>query len=513
MKPARIIKDHIVVQPDDPALLRRIFPTMKEASGYAAVPHTLDHARMLKNLGFDAPSPIRTQYRWPIRPGRTPGWWQVDTADFMTMNRRAHVHNSMRTRKTLTTLWAYDFLRGKGVVKKALIIAPLSSLERAWGDQIFFDLPHLSYAVLHGTAEKRRKLLAEDKDIYIINHDGVKVLLPELKKRTDIDLIVVDEVHEYFNQRTEKWKVCASLIRPETWVWGLTGTPTPQDPTNAYGQMKLITPENYKGSFTAFKNTTMMQVSTFKWLPRKGSEHIVAQALAPSIRFERTVVTDLEPCLTEHFAELSKEQKHHYNELMRQAVTEIDGSTITAVNAAALAGKISQCCCGVVYGTQGEFLRMDFGPRLKVVEELIEANDEKVLVFVPFTGALEAVAAELRKRWSVAVVDGSVPATKRSQIFKDFQEKKEPHVIVAHPATMAYSLELTAASLIIWYAHCASGNKTYQQACARIDGGGQKVKIDIAHVYGTAAERKIYASLQERGRLQDIILSLLKENH
>jgi len=169
--------------------------------------------------------------------------------------------------------------------------------------------------------------------------------------------------------------------------------------------------------------------------------------------------------------------------------------------------------CGVVYGAKGEFLRIDFGPRLKVVEELIEANDEKVLVFVPFTGALEAVAAELRKKWTVAVVDGSVSAGKRAQIFKDFQDQPNPHVIVAHPATMAYSLELTAASLIIWYAPCASGNKTYQQACARIDGGGQKSKIDIAHVYGTAAERRLYAALQEKGRLQDIVLELLKQNH
>ena len=154
---------------------------------------------------------------------------------------------------------------------------------------------------------------------------------------------------------------------------------------------------------------------------------------------------------------------------------------------------------------------MDFGPRLKVIEELIEENsDSKTIVFFPFTAALEAFARELKKKWSVAVVDGSVSSGKRTQIFGDFQNKKDPHVLVAHPGCMAHGLELTAASLIIWAAPHNNAD-TYGQANCRIDGGGQKLRIDIAHVSACAAERKIYQALREKRRLQDVICELFNK--
>jgi len=171
--------------------------------------------------------------------------------------------------------------------------------------------------------------------------------------------------------------------------------------------------------------------------------------------------------------------------------------------------KLIQVSCGCVYGADGEFLEIDFGPRLKVLEEAIEENGPgKVLVFLPFTGALEALARELKKKWSVEIINGDVSAHKRNQVYQDFQTKADPHIIVAHPQCMAHSLELTKADLICWYGPISS-NEIYTQACCRIDGGGQKSKMDILHISSTPAERKIYATVRERGRLQDVVLDLL----
>jgi Na+-transporting NADH:ubiquinone oxidoreductase subunit NqrC len=79
--------------------------------------------------------------------------------------------------------------------------------------------------------------------------------------------------------------------------------------------------------------------------------------------------------------------------------------------------------------------------------------------------------------------------------------------LLAHPGVLAHGLDLTAASLIIWYAPTTS-HDTYCQANARIDGSKQAVKIDIAHIYATAEERRIYSVLKEKGRLQDVVLAL-----
>ena len=500
---------------DDPAPILEAVPFAKSAvykgSPVVAVPDHIDCLHILANLGVAVDSPVKRSYHWPMRPTYTKRWWQGETTEFLTLNRRCFVHNAMRTGKTLSTCWAFDFLQQQRAVKKVLIVAPLSSLELAWAETLYSCFPRKKYAVLHGSPQKRKELLAKDVDVYIINHDGVEVLNKELCDRPDINCVVIDECHEYHNVSTRKWAFLDRLVNKSgfvEWCWGLSGTPTPQSPLNAYGQSRMVVPWTYKGSQYQFKRETMLQIGPFKWVPRLESEKIVKQVLSPSIRFGRDVVTDMEPCIIERHADLSREQMSHYKKLKKDLVTEIAGKEVTAVNAAVLVQRIVQTACGVVYGKNKEFLEIDFGPRLEVLRELIAQNEEKVLVFVPFTGALGAIARELGKEWSVATVDGSVSPGARNKIFRDFQKEADPHVIVAHPGTMAYSLELTAASLVIWYAPPAGGNKVYQQACARIDGGGQTAKIDIAHISGTPEERRAYSVVQGKGKWQDVLLDL-----
>lgn len=513
MMEPRIINDHIVFSHPDSHQIAAMIPEAKrtflKGTEIMAVPYTLNHTMFLRNMGVNAPSPIRTRYKWSGI--YQPRWYQVDTSEQLTLNKRFFCLNAQRTGKTLSTLWAADFLKRQGLVRKVLIVAPLSTLERVWADNIFMHFPHRNFVVLHGASDKRKELLNKDVDFYIVNHHGVKVLHKELLAKQDIDLIVIDEVAVMRNSQTKNlWKPLKQLIRPEQWVWGLTGTPTSQAPTDAYGIAKLIKPENIPMHFTAFKQLTMQQFGPFRWVPRRGAEDIVAKVLSPSIRFDRTVCTDMEPCLIERTCELSEEQKKHYKQLYNQAVTEVRGNNITAVNAAVLVSKLVQVACGVVYAADGKTVEIDFGHRFAVLEELIEENENKVIVFVPFTGVLDAIARELRKKWTVEVVDGGVSAGKRNQIFHDFQNNKNPHIIVAHPATMAHGLDLTAADLIVWYAPHNS-NEQYLQACARIDGSKQKTKIDIAHIYATKVERKAFENLRQRGNWQKVLLDIVKE--
>ncbi len=509
----RIIKNNICFSTD--VSLSNYFPDVRSAEVNGeqiyAVPSTLDAAKVLRNLGIEAPSPIMDFYDWPCVPGRTPGWWQKETAAFLTLNPRAFCLNKPRTRKTMSTLYAIDYLQRIGQMGKCLVVAPLSTLEIVWGESIWYNFPRKKYAVLHGSAEKRKQLLAQNHDIYIINHDGIEIVQEELRKRPDITHIVIDELRVFFSTKTKRWKAMKSIITPERTAWGLTGTPTPNAPTDAYGQMKLIKPENFNGHFTHFKNTVMQQFGPFKWVPRRGHEAVIHKCLSPAIQFERDVVTDMEPQLIERHAELSPQQSKHLNELMRQAVTDINGTTVTAVNAAVLIQKIVQAALGCVYGANGEIAEMDFGPRLKVIEELIEENaDSKTIVFFPFTAALDAFARELKKKWTVEVVDGGVSAGKRAQIFSAFQKEVNPKILVAHPGCMAHGLELTAASLIIWAAPHNNAD-TYGQANCRIDGGGQKLRIDIAHVSSCSAERKIYQALRDKKKMQDVVCELFKK--
>ena len=113
----------------------------------------------------------------------------------------------MGTGKTNSSLWAFDYLKRTKGANKMLVVCPLSTMERTWADSVFQTFPHLDAVVLHGTRDKRRKLLAQDADVYIINIDGLSTISDALSKRPDIDLVVVDELALARNSSTDRWKL------------------------------------------------------------------------------------------------------------------------------------------------------------------------------------------------------------------------------------------------------------------------------------------------------------------
>jgi SNF2 family DNA or RNA helicase len=144
------------------------------------------------------------------------------------------------------------------------------------------------------------------------------------------------------------------------------------------------------------------------------------------------------------------------------------------------------------------------------VKEIIEEAGQKVIIFVPLTGTLYMLERELSKRWSVAVVNGAVSSSERSTIFKNFQDARDPHVLIAHPATMAHGLTLTAASTVIWYGPVTS-NEQYVQANGRIERIGKRTVSNVIHIEATELEHKMYERLKGKQRLQGLLLELIQQ--
>jgi SNF2 family DNA or RNA helicase len=144
------------------------------------------------------------------------------------------------------------------------------------------------------------------------------------------------------------------------------------------------------------------------------------------------------------------------------------------------------------------------------VREVIEEAGEKVILFVPLTGTLHMLERELSKHWSVAVVNGEVSASKRNDIFHNFQHAKDPQVLIAHPATMAHGLTLTAASTVVWYGPIAS-NEQYVQANGRVERIGKKFASNVVHIEATEVEHRIYQRLQNKQKLQGVLLDIIAQ--
>lgn len=430
---------------------------------------------------------------------------------FLILRRNGCIFASGNTGKTLATLWAYDYLKSQGRANKMLVASPLSTLERTWADEVFRNFPHLNVAVLHGSREKRLKLLASpDIDVYVVNHDGVKIIGDEVLAREDIDVLVIDELATFRNQGSDRYKAMAKLCTPGRRVWGLTGTPTPHGPTDAWAQCKLIAPENVPKYFGAWRDQVMQQLGQFKWIPRAGSAEIVRRAMQPAIRFTRDECVDLPPCMYEerHVA-LTAEQNKAYQSMLKEFHAEYESGQVTAVNAGVKMNKLLQICCGAAYATDGEVVEFPVTPRVQEVRDIIEQAGTKVIVFAPFTGALGMLERELSKDFTVGVIHGGVSKSERDRVFGEFQNG-DLRVIVANASAMSHGLTLTAANTIVWYAPVHS-NETFQQANGRITRPGQKHTQFIICLEGSAVERKIYARLQNRQSAQSVLLQMVED--
>lgn len=507
-------KKAVLLNLRNPAQVKALIPKFREITykgrKLLAVPHSLDVARVLRNMNIKVPSPIEHYYNWSGQ--FTPFDAQRTTASFLTLNNRAFVLNDLGTGKTLAALWAYDYLRSIGQAKKMLVVSPLSTLERVWADEIFRHFPHLTYAVLHGTRAKREKLLNEDVDVYIINHDGVKVVQEKLAKKDAIDTILIDEISQCArNATTDRWKALRRVSKDKTRIWGLTGTPIPNAPTDAWAQCRLICPDRVPPYFTRFKDTVMRQVGPHRWLPRDGALDTVQNAMQPSIRFHRDDCVDLPPVMYEtREVEMTKDQLRMYKEMLSNLQAEFEGEQIQAVNEAVKLQKLVQIACGTAYSLDREVVEVPPTTRLQELVDTIEASSSKTIVFVPFTATAEMVARHLEdKGFTTGLVYGAISKTQRDEVFHGFQKTDHPQVLVAQPAAMSHGLTLTAASTIVWFAPVTSAD-VYEQANARITRPGQKHSQLIVNIQGSAAESRIYKRLKEKTTTQGVLLDLIR---
>jgi SNF2 family DNA or RNA helicase len=507
-------KHRVIGVPVQPQL-QNLFPTARvhEFAGEQLIllPHGFQETVMLRNLGLEVPAPILSQYEWPgdKRPFNVQRW----TAAAFTLNQRFYCLNDMGTGKTRAAIWAYDYLRGNGMAKRALIVAPLSTLDNVWRREIFKTCPWLSVGVLHHTNRaKRLAVLEQDHDVYVINTDGLKVLFKEVLSRIEIDTLVLDELALFRNSQSERNKMARKLAERMTWVWGLTGSPTPNEPTDAWGQCRIVTPHTVPKFFGRFRDETMFKVSTFKYVPKKDAMDRVFRAMQTAVRFTLEDVTELPPVIERPIdVAMGAKQFHVYEELRKHAVVAIQNHQISAVNAGAVLNKLLQVSLGYVYTGTGKIVGLDNDLRLDAILDAVASTDRKVLVFVPFTHALEGVTKKLLSaKIECAMVDGRTSKKQRDHVFNAFQNSSKFKVITAHPGTMSHGLTLTAADTVIW-AGPTTSLETFEQANARVRRIGQAHKQQVIMFQSSPVEKKMYARLRAKQQVQENILELFAE--
>lgn len=504
-------KETVIVKSSHNDELLKFIPHAREfvhdGEQHVAVPFKTEEVMVMRNLGFSVPEPINYYYDWPAR--FSPMEHQKATASFMTTHKRCLCLNAPGTGKSISSIWAADYLLTRGEAKKVLIIAPLSTLKPVWGSELKNHLPHRQFVLCVGTKAKRLQLLETPGVQYvIINHDGFTNLQDQLK---DFDVVIYDEATALKSPSSRRFKIFQKWVNThKPWLWLLTGTPISQTPADAWTLARLVESTKVQRSFTAFKDTVMKKVTQFKWIPREDALETCRKVLQPSIRFSLDECKDLpDTNFVGRKTDLTKQQEKAFKDMQDKAVTVFNEGEVTAANTAVMLSKLLQICCGVVY-SEDQSIAIDAGVRYNTLTELIDEIGGKVIIFVPLKGTQLHLQEQLQKdKYSVALVNGDVKKKERDEIFHNFQHTDEPQILLAHPKVAAHGLTLTRAKDIIWYAPIYSLEQ-YEQANARIRRLSTEGKTNVWHIYATNFEAELYRRLRAKKNTLAEFLDLVR---
>lgn len=308
---------------------------------------------------------------------------------------------------------------------------------------------------------------------------------------------LVHNCNAYKNPNTQRWKSLAKIIRPHTYLWMMTGTPASQTPVDAYGIAKLVNPSGVPKFATAWRDKVMNKITMFKWAPKPEAKRLVHEVLQPAIRFTKAQCLDLPPVVTvTRDVPMSPQQSKYYKLLKEQMLFQTAGETISAVNAGVAVSKLLQISAGAAYTDNKETVEFDAAPRMKVLMEILDETDRKVIIFAMFRSSITTITAHLTKNHIPnAQIHGDVTATKRGQIINDFQNTDAVRVLVMQPQATAHGITLTAADTVVFYGPLMSV-EMYLQCIARADRKGQNSdKVTVVHIQSSPIEVRMFKAM------------------
>lgn len=520
----------LLIYDRDDAILQRI-PEARQINGsLVAVPQTLQNQQTLRWMQYPVPPLVTDEnYDWPIEPGKKALPHQKVVTNFQLVHPKSANLGDPGTMKTMSALWMADYLMRQHPpgTMRALIVAPLTILETVWVAAIFRSfLSSRTVEVLHGSAERRRKLLATKPDFAIVNHDGVGVgahvrksieldgFCRDLATDTGIQIVIVDEADAYCDARIKRHRIARMVFANKTYLTVLTGTPAPKLPSDVYGIAKLIN-NAFGKSFTTFRSEVEYKVpySDFKWVPQRDGYEKARKLLSPSIRFTIEEVWRDAPAMTTQARKvaLTDEQTRMLAALKRDLQVQMkSGTTVSAINEAAARQKYLQIVLGAVYDADHKVHKVAADPRFAELKTLIERTTRKVLVFVSITSMVHILHKRLSETWGCEFINGEVPKDKRTEIIQRFETDDNLRILVADPLPVAYGInQLVAADTVVWYGPTEK-SRLYVQGNARAHRPGQRHPVTIYQLVATRLEQEIFERLEKQTTLQGTMLAAIQ---
>lgn len=413
---------------------------------------------------------------------------------------------------TLTAINELKFYRFQ--VSKILVIAPKKVAEGTWQKecQKWDHLQHLRVSTVLGSEKQRMAALNAMADIYIINRENVTWLVDLYRCDWPFDMVVVDEFSSFKSHSAKRFKSLAAVRPHINRFVGLTGTPSPNSLMDLWSQVYLLDGgkrlEKRFGGFRDryFRPGARNGYVVYEYKLRDGAEQAILSKISDiCISMKAEDYLTLPDCIDDEVpVVLGAQARKAYNTLERQMVLALDDDDLTVTSAAALSNKLIQLANGALYDANRGVHEIH-SAKIDALMELLESlNGKPALLFYSFQHDKWRILAALRKtKLRVRVLE--------SVKDQDAWNAGEVDVLLAHPASCAYGLNLQqGGNHIVWFG-LPWNYELYVQANKRLHRQGQTEKVIVHHlVVQDSRDEDVMKALGKKEKAQDYVLESLK---
>jgi len=410
--------------------------------------------------------------------------------------------------KTVITLTAInDLMFNRFEVNKVLIIAPLKVAEDTWIKELskWDHLTNLSMSLVLGDKAKRIKALETQADIYVINRENVSWLVTYLGRDWDFDMVVIDELSSFKNPSASRFKSLKKVIGKSSRVVGLTGTPNPNGYMDLWSQIYLLdSGERLGKTLTKYRDTYFVpdkrdSYRVFTYKLRSGADKIINKSISDiCISMKAEDYLELpDKIFIDHMVSLKNRKM--YDDLEKEFYFEFEkGSEVIASSKSVLINKLLQLSNGAVYMDSNRYHKVH-DDKLNKLEEIVESTlDSPILCFYQYGHDVDRIKS--RFPFAQELSQDNIDAWNEGKI----------KLLLTHPASSAYGLNLQqGGNIIVWFG-LPWNLELYQQANARLHRQGQNHNVFIHHlICENTVEERVLETLQRKGKVQDELLDYL----
>lgn len=392
---------------------------------------------------------------------------------FLVRNRRALLADPPGLGKTAQLIRTLQVLAEMGENPyPALVVCPNSLKTSTWSFELAKWAPEITTQVVDGTATQRRKQLAADAQVFVLNWEALRLhsriagygtialtdkeKAPKELNELGLRTVIADEAHKGSNHKSAQTRALWALLHSAEFRYLATGTPG--DIEALWALLHGIEPTWFPAKTKYLDRWAETSVGYFGGIdvhgidPQHKDEYY--RIVDPLIRRipKEAALPQLPPKLPDqirHTPMLPK-QKKAYEQMRQHMIASLD-DLLVAPNPLAQLMRLNQLAsASATVDEHGEARLADPSPKVDDLIDLLDELGDEPLVVAAVSRQLIELAADRLTKLGIphGLVTGAQNQYERSQAVERFQDGRQRVILLTYSAG-AVGLTLTRASRLL----------------------------------------------------------------